>query len=177
MCIIYVCVIIRLETVKNAGHNTYLLPSNFSFLTLFLRVPLLSSCSPRLLWGGVSHLVFGQERCPCGPRGTTAQPGSCGSAGRASIQLCPGFGFWHGPVPGEQNNSEEAFKNPLKLLSLTTKVKWPTFSLEWYSNLYKEWQQDKILPLTFVDISCLTRCSVPQPLKFFLKKDFFSAKS
>lgn len=114
---------------------------------LFFSVSLLLlSCSPRLLWGGVGHLVFGQERCPCGPRGTTAQLGSCGSAGRASIQLCPGFGFWHGPVPGEQNNSDEAFKNPLKRLPLTSKVKWPPF-LEWYSNLHKEWQQDKTLPL------------------------------
>lgn len=63
---------------------------------------LVSSYSSWLLRGGAGHLVFIQPRRPRGPRGPKPLSGSSDSIDRASIQLCPGFGFWHGPVPREQ---------------------------------------------------------------------------
>lgn len=70
---------------------------------LFLSFPV-SFCSSWLLWGGVGHLVFSHQKYLWGPRGPKVLSRSCGSVGQASIQLCSGFGFWHGPVSGERQD-------------------------------------------------------------------------
>lgn len=59
------------------------------------------TCSSWLLRDRVGHLVFCQTRHSRGTRGPKAIFGSCGSIGWRPIQLCPGFGFWHGSVPGK----------------------------------------------------------------------------
>lgn len=80
-------------------------PPLLSLYTPSLSLSLLvSSFSSWLLWGGVGHLMFSQPRCCRGPWGPEALCGSCGSFSWAAFQLCPGFGFWHGPVPGKHKS-------------------------------------------------------------------------
>lgn len=96
---------LKLRYMNGLYEHILFLPFLWSSLfSLSLSLSLLvSSCSSWLLRGGVGHLVFIQPRRPRGPRGPKLLSGSSDSIDRASIQLCPGFGFWHGPVPREQN--------------------------------------------------------------------------
>lgn len=91
-----------LYTMVLSSTDQFSVIPSFSLFTLAFCV----SCSSWLLRSGAGHLVLSHPRCP---RGATIPSGSRGAIGRASIQLCSGFGVWHGPVPGEQKDESFLF--------------------------------------------------------------------